>query len=126
MDDLSVIDRFTQTFSNYIERGFGFLGEDVAFLTTFLITVDVILAGLFWALNREDNVIAQLLKKVLYVGFFALILNNYEVLTAVVFDSFAGLGLKATDTTITADQLLRPGFVADTGFRAAFPLLVSS
>ncbi len=123
MDDLNVIDRFTQTFSDYIERGFGFLGEDVAFLTTFLITVDVILAGLFWALNREDNVVAQLLKKVLYVGFFALILNNYEVLTAIIFNSFAGLGLKATDTTLTAAQLLRPGFVADTGFRAAYPLL---
>ena len=35
MDDLNVIDRFTRTFSDYIERGFGFLGEDVAFLTTF-------------------------------------------------------------------------------------------
>ena len=31
MDDLNVIDRFTRTFSDYIDRGFGFLGEDVAY-----------------------------------------------------------------------------------------------
>ena len=32
MDDLNVIDRFTETFVAYIESGFGLLGPDVAFL----------------------------------------------------------------------------------------------
>ena len=123
MDDLNVIDRFTTTFSEYIDRGFGLLSPDVAFLTSILIAIDVVLVSLFWALNREDNVIGQLIKKVLYVGFFALILNNFEVLTGIIFDSFAGLGLTATDASITADQLLRPGFVAATGFEAAHPLI---
>ncbi|HIP80487.1 MAG TPA: P-type conjugative transfer protein TrbL, partial [Kiloniellaceae bacterium] len=123
MDDLNVIDRFTTTFSDYIDRGFGLLSPDVAFLTSILIAIDVVLVSLFWALNREGNVIGQLIKKVLYVGFFALILNNFEVLTGIIFDSFAGLGLTATDTSITADQLLRPGFVAAAGFEAAHPLI---
>jgi len=123
MGDIGVIDRFTETFSTYIDSGFGFLEPDVAFLTSILIGIDIVLAGLFWALNGEANVLGQLIRKVLYVGFFALLLNNFSGLAAIIFDSFAGLGLNATGGTITAAQLLKPGFVAGSGFTAAHPLL---
>ena len=56
MDDLAVIDRFTETFSRYIDSGFGLLAGDVAFLTGILVAIDIMLAGLFWALMGEDNV----------------------------------------------------------------------
>jgi type IV secretion system protein TrbL len=123
MDDLNIIDTFTDTFSRYIDSGFGFLAGDVAFLTTTLVTLDIVLAGLFWALDGEDNIPAQLIRKVLYVGFFALLLNNFKTLADVIFRSFAGLGLKATATTLTAADLMRPGFVAEAGFTASRPLL---
>jgi type IV secretion system protein TrbL len=123
MDDLAIIDRFTETFSRYIDSGFGLLAGDVAFLTSILIAIDITLVGLFWALTGEDNVIAQLIRKVLYVGFFALLLSNFQGLADIVFQSFAGLGLKASGTSLTAADLMRPGFVASTGFTAAKPLL---
>ena len=118
-----IIDRFTETFSRYIDSGFGLLAGDVAFLTTILVGIDITLAGLFWALHGEDNVIAQLIRKVLYVGFFALLLNNFKSLADIVFHSFAGLGLKASGVSMTAADLMRPGFVASTGFTASRPLL---
>jgi type IV secretion system protein TrbL len=123
MDDLAIIDRFTETFIRYIDSGFGLLAGDVAFLTTTLVAIDITLAGLFWAMNGEDNVPAQLIKKVLYVGFFALLLNNFKSLADVIFNSFAGLGLKATGVGLTAADLMRPGFVASTGFTASKPLI---
>ena len=123
MDDLSIIDRFTETFARYIDSGFGLLAGDVAFLTSILVAIDITLAGLSWAMNGEDNVPAQLIKKVLYVGFFALLLNNFKALADVIFNSFAGLGLKATGVSMTAADLMRPGFVAATGFTASKPLL---
>lgn len=123
MDDLGVIDQFLDVFIFYIDSGFGLLGGDVAFLTTILIGIDITLAGLFWALGGEDDVIAKLLKKILYVGAFALILNNFPVLADIVFRSFAGLGLVAGGGTISADDLLKPGHLASTGFEAAWPLL---
>jgi type IV secretion system protein TrbL len=123
MDDLAIIDRFTETFSRYIDSGFGLLAGDVAFLTSILVAIDITLAGLLWALMGEDNVIAQLIRKVLYVGFFALILSNFQGLADIVFQSFAGLGLKASGTSLTAADLMRPGFVASTGFTASKPLL---
>ncbi len=123
MNNLSVIDEFLKTFSQYIDSGFGLLGPDVMFLTAFLIGIDITLAGLYWAMGPESNIIAKFLKKVMYVGFFALILNNFSYLSDIVFTSFGQLGLNATGQTLAASDLMRPGFVAGVGFEAAHPLL---
>ncbi len=123
MDDLNIIDTFTETFVTYIDSGFGLLAGDVSFLTTTLVAIDVVMAGLFWSLMAEENVLGQLIRKVLYVGFFALLLNNFASLSDVIFSSFASLGLKASAATISATDLMRPGFVAATGFKASQPLL---
>lgn len=122
MNDLGVIDRFLAAFIRYIDSGFGLLGGDVAFLTSTLVAIDITLAGLFWAM-ADDDVIGRFLRKILYVGAFALILGNFQRLSEIVFRSFAGLGLKAGGGAIGADTLLRPGKLAGTGFEAAWPLL---
>lgn len=123
MEDLNVIDQFMDAFIAYIDSGFGLLGGDVGFLTTILIGIDITLAGLFWALGGEDDVIGKFLKKILYVGVFALILNSFSTLSDIIFRSFAGLGLTAGGSAITAQDLLMPGRLAGTGFEAAAPLL---
>lgn len=120
---MGVIDTFLATFIAYIDSGFGLLAGDVAYLTTTLIAIDITLAGLFWALSQNTDVISALLKKVLYVGFFAFIIGNFAFLANVVFDSFAGLGVTAGGGAMTAADLLRPGFIASVGFNAAQPLL---
>jgi len=126
LQDLNVIDQFMDTFVRYIDSGFGLLGPDVGFLTTVLIGIDITLAGLFWAMGGEDDIIGRFLKKILYVGVFALILNSFSTLTDIIFRSFAGLGLTAGGSRITADDLLRPGRLAGTGFEAAAPLLTQA
>uniref|UniRef100_UPI00097E66D3 P-type conjugative transfer protein TrbL n=1 Tax=Sphingopyxis sp. KK2 TaxID=1855727 RepID=UPI00097E66D3 len=126
MDDLNVIDQFMAAFIAYIDSGFGLLGGDVGFLTTVLIGIDITLAGLFWALGGEDDIIGKFLKKILYVGAFALILNSFSTLSDIIFRSFAGLGLTAGGSAITAETLLMPGRLAGTGFEAAWPLLAQA
>ena len=123
MHDLNVIDRFMQAFIRYIDSGFGLLGPDVHFLTATLIAIDITLAGLFWAMGGDDNVIGRFLKKILYVGAFAFILNSFSTLADIIFRSFAQAGLTAGGGTLSADDLLKPGRLAGTGFSAAWPLL---
>lgn len=123
MGDLNVIDRFMAAFIQYIDSGFGLLRGDVAFLTTTLVGIDITLAGLFWAMGGEDDVIARLVRKILYVGAFALIIGSFSTLADIIFRSFAGLGITAGGGAISADDLLRPGFIASTGFESAKPLL---
>jgi type IV secretion system protein TrbL len=121
--NLNVVDQFMQTFIHYIDSGFGLLSGDVSWLSTILITIDITLAGLFWAMDGESHVLFRLIKKVLYVGFFALLINNFSTLSQIVFDSFSTLGIDATNAGMTAADLLRPGKIAGIGFQAAWPLL---
>jgi len=127
MNDVTVIDRFLNTFSTYIDSGFGLLQGEVAFLTATLIVIDMTIAGLFWAMNHAtgqgDDVIAKLLRKVLYVGAFAYIINNFNWLAGIVFRSFTGLGLTATGSTLSMDEFLQPGRLAKTGIDAGMPIL---
>src|SRR3546814_8717129 len=105
MDDINVIDRFTQTFITYIDSGFGLLTGDVAFLTSILVAIDITLAGLWWAMDEGSNVVARLIRKVLYVGAFALILNNWQLLSGIIFDSFSGFGLEATNNSLSPNEI---------------------
>jgi type IV secretion system protein TrbL len=122
MGGIGVIDRFLNVFTTLIESGFGFLRPEVAFLTAVLVIVDMTLAGLFWAMGGEDA-IARLIKKTLYVGFFALIIGNWKILTGIVFDSFAGLGLQGAGAPITYAEFLQPGRLARVGIEAGRPIL---
>jgi type IV secretion system protein TrbL len=122
MNDLSIIDRFLDTFSRYIDSGFGLLQGEVAFLTATLVVIDMTLAGLFWAMGSDD-VIGKLLKKTLYVGAFAYLITNFNALAGILFRSFAGLGLVASGSSLTQAQLLRPGQLAKVGVDAARPIM---
>ncbi|HGH6002330.1 TPA: type IV secretion system protein, partial [Kluyvera georgiana] len=127
MNDVTIIDRFLDTFSRYIDSGFGLLQGEVAFLTATLIVIDMTIAGLYWAMSHAtgqgEDVIAKLLRKVLYVGAFAYIIGNFNWLSSIVFRSFAGLGITATGSAITMENFLQPGRLAKTGIDAAAPIL---
>ena len=87
--------------------------------------IDVTLAALFWAFSPDEEVLARLIKKTLYVGVFAFILGNYNNLASIIYNSFAGLGLLAGGSTISAAQLLQPGRLAQVGIDAGKPILDS-
>lgn len=125
MGGTGVIDQFLEVFTRYIDSGFGLLGGEVAFIATTLIVIDVTLAALFWSWGADDDIMARLVKKTLFVGVFAYIIGNWNNLARIVFESFAGLGLKASGTGFTVDDLMRPGRVAQTGLDAGRPLLDS-
>jgi type IV secretion system protein TrbL len=118
-----VIDQFLNTFTTYIDSGFGLLNGEVAFLATTLVVIDVTIAGLFWAWSAGEDILAHLIKKTLYVGFFALLIGNFNGFAKIVFNSFSGLGLKAAGSTLSADQFLQPGRIAQVGIDAGRPIL---
>jgi type IV secretion system protein TrbL len=121
-NDVSIIDHFLAVFSQYIDSGFGLISGDVGFLVATLVGIDSTLAALAWALG-EDDVIQAFAKKILYVGIFAFILNNWQSLTAAVFNSFAQLGLKASGSGLSYSTFLQPGQLAHAGVQAANVLL---
>jgi type IV secretion system protein TrbL len=125
MGGTGVIDHFLEVFTRYIDSGFGLLSGEVAFIATTLIVIDVTLAALFWSWGADDDIMARLVKKTLFVGIFAYLIGNWNNLARIIFESFAGLGLKASGTGFTIADMMRPGKVAQTGLDAGRPLLDS-
>jgi type IV secretion system protein TrbL len=123
MNGTGVIDNFLGTFTQYIDSGFGLVQGDVRWLAGVLIGIDICLAGLFWAMAPDEDIIARLIKKTLYIGVFAFILGNFNNLAEIVFNSFAGLGLKAGGGSMSQAQLLQPGHIAQVGIDAGQPIL---
>src|SRR5882724_229363 len=125
MGGTGVIDRFLGVFTRYIDSGFGLLQPEVAFVATTLIAIDITLAALFWSWGGDDDIIARLVKKTLFVGIFAYLIGNWNNLARIIFESFSGLGLKAAGSSLSAADFLRPGRVAQVGLDAGRPLLDS-
>lgn len=122
MNDFSAIDGFLNTFITYIDSGFGLISGDVTSLAAILIVIDVTLAALFWAWGQNTDIIQSLVKKTLYVGAFAFIFGNFALLSTIIFDSFATLGLNASAASFSPADLLKPGLVAAEGLAASQPI----
>jgi len=125
MGGTGVIDNFLSVFTNYIDSGFGLLSGEVAFLATTLAAIDITLAAIFWSWAADEDIIARLAKKTLFVGVFAYLISNWNNLARIVFESFAGLGLKASGAGMSTSDFLSPGRVAQVGIDAGRPILDS-
>jgi len=123
MGGTGVIDRFLEVFTRYIDSGFGLLNGEVAFLATTLAAIDLTLAAIFWSWAPDEDIIARLAKKALFVGVFAYLIGNWNNLARIIFESFTGLGLKASGTGMSTANLLSPGRVAQVGIDAGRPIL---
>src|SRR3974390_2172523 len=120
-----IIDQFLETFTRYIDSGFGLLGGEVGYLAPTLAAIDITLAGLFWSWGADEDILARLVKKTLFVGVFAFLIGNWNSLARIIFDAFAGRGLKASGTGLSSADFLRPGRIAQIGLDAGRPILDS-
>ena len=90
MGGTGIIDQFLETFTRYIDSGFGLVGNEVGYLASTLAAIDITLAGLFWVWGSDEDIIARLVKKTMFVGVFAFLIGNWNTLARIVFESFAG------------------------------------
>ncbi|MBK3662676.1 P-type conjugative transfer protein TrbL [Bradyrhizobium diazoefficiens] len=125
MTGTGIIDQFLETFTRYIDNGFGLLGDEVGYLATTLAAIDITLAALFWSWGTDEDIVARLVKKTLFVAVFAYLIGNWNHLARIVFESFAGLGLKASGTGLSAGDFVHPGKIAQVGLDAGRPILDS-
>lgn len=126
MTNTGIIDNFLTVFMTYIDSGFGLLGGEVGFLSSTLIAIDVTLAALFWSWGGDEDILQRLVRKTLYIGFFAFVIGNFSSLSTILFESFAGLGLMASGSSLSLATFMQPGAIAATGLTAAKPLVTAT
>ncbi len=112
--DPAAINTFLDRFIAASDSGFGLIQGDVRYVLNALIVISIALAGAQWALAGEAP-LAAFFRKVLFVGLFAFLINNWDHLATVINQSGAALGLKAGGSSMNLADLHNPGRVAQIG-----------
>jgi type IV secretion system protein TrbL len=89
-----LINDVANQYINAINSGFGLIKGDVTWILNVLIILSIMWSAALWALS-DDHVIAHFARKIVYIGFFAWIIQNWQSLTDKLASSFMNLGLKA-------------------------------
>src|SRR5699024_3324935 len=113
--DAGIVTNFLNTFDTFINSGFGLITGDVHYLVSFVIVLSLTLAGLYWALSKDGDVLAPFLRKVMIIGFFAFLVNQWQPITEIIMNSFIQLGLKAGGNSIAVGVFFDPGQIAQKG-----------
>lgn len=119
---MTLINETLQQYIDAIDSGFGLIGGDVRWLFSTLLVLNIVIVALFWAFS-EDQVLVPLIRKAIYVGIFAFIIENWLELTNVWAHTFVVLGLKAGGGTMSQDLWLNPGVIAERGLTTAEPIM---
>lgn len=112
--DPTTVNTFLDRFLEVADSGFGLIAGDIRYVLNALIVISITLAGAQWALAQEAPM-AAFFRKVLFVGFFAFLINNWDALSTAINQSGAMLGLKAGGDGMSMADLHNPGRVAGIG-----------
>jgi type IV secretion system protein TrbL len=103
-------------FSDTISGGFAALAGPVNGAFGLVIALVVALTGIQWALSANRELLAAGFGKVLLVGAFAWLINDWQTLTETVQAGFIELGLAAGGGGLSRADFLNPGAVLETGW----------
>lgn len=112
--DPATVNTFLDRFLALADSGFGLIAGDISYVLNALIIISITLAGAQWALAQEAPM-AAFFRKVLFVGLFAFLINNWDALSTAINQSGAMLGLKAGGDGMSMADLHNPGRVAEIG-----------
>lgn len=104
-------------FSNTISSGFAALQGPVNGVFGLTIALVVALTGIQWALSSNREVLASGFGKVLLIGAFAYLINDWENLSLVIQSGFVDLGLRAGGGNLSRADFLNPGEVLEQGWQ---------
>ena len=113
MDPASV-NSFLDQFLAVADSGFGLIQGDVSYVLNALIIISITLAGAQWALAGEAPM-GPFFRKVLFVGLFAFLVNNWNFLATTIVGSGAQLGLNAGGGAMSLADMHNPGRVGQIG-----------
>ena len=104
-------------FSNTVTSGFAALAGPVNGIFGLMIALVVALTGIQWAVSSNRDALAGAFSKILLIGTFAYIINDWQGLSETIFAGFLQLGLTAGGGSISSADFLNPGAVIETGWQ---------
>lgn len=103
-------------FSDTVSAGFDALQAPVNSVFGLLIVLVVALTGIQWALSPNREVLASGFGKVLLIGVFAWLINDWQQLSETIYAGFLELGLTAGGGSLSREEFLNPGAILAQGW----------
>ena len=103
-------------FSNTVSAGFDALQGSVNGVFGLLIALVVALTGIQWAMSPNREVMAAGFAKVLLIGAFAWLINDWQNLSETIYAGFIELGLTAGGGSLSREEFLNPGAILQQGW----------
>jgi type IV secretion system protein TrbL len=104
-------------FSNTVSAGFDDLSGAVNGVFGLMIALVVALTGIQWALSSNREALAAGFGKVLLIGAFAYLINDWQALSQTLWNGFVDLGLTAGGGSLSREEFLNPGEVLEQGWQ---------
>ncbi|MEN5168707.1 P-type conjugative transfer protein TrbL [Brevundimonas pondensis] len=104
-------------FSNTVSGGFSALQGPVNGVFGLMIALVVALTGIQWALSSNREVLASGFGKILLIGAFAWLINDWQALSETIYAGFLELGLTAGGGDLSRADFLNPGAILAEGWR---------
>jgi type IV secretion system protein TrbL len=104
-------------FSDTVTAGFDAVSSSVSAIFGLMIVIVVALTGIQWALSANREVLAAGFGKVMLIGVFAWLINDWQALSETIYDGFIEIGLMAGGSAIARDEFLNPGSIVEQGWR---------
>jgi|GEM_PF-326296 len=103
-------------FSDTVTAGFSALSGPVNGIFGLMIALVIALTGIQWAVSANRDVLASAFAKILLIGSFAYLINDWQALSETIFAGFLQLGLDAGGGSISPADFLNPGAIIETGW----------
>ena len=108
-------------YQNAINGAYGNLAGDINWLLWAMITFNIALASFQWMFS-EDSIAPQLVRKLLFLGFFVWLVNNWAMLTNALMNTMMMLGMKAANTPVSTNAP-SPEHILGYGYYSFFEIL---
>jgi type IV secretion system protein TrbL len=120
--DIGMMTGILRTMSETIAGGYGHIYSDISNLFQILVAIEIVLFGIWWIADRE-MAIKKGLSKILIIGFFIWLINDYPMIVESLIEGFVYMGLKASGDNITIQHFFDPSLIASYGIEVTAPIL---
>jgi type IV secretion system protein TrbL len=122
--DAGILTNVLNQLAGRLSLGYARILPDALVLMRYLVAIEIVVLGVFWALGKSDITVSAI-KKITAIGLFLRIITEMQSLSYALIRSFAQAGLVAGGSALTVSNLFDPSAIIDMGFKTTKPIFDS-
>lgn len=119
--DSGILTTVLNQLAGRLSLGYARIIPDALVLMRYLVAIEIVILGVYWALGKSDITVAAI-QKITAIGLLLWIITGIQSLSYTLIRSFAHAGLVAGGNVINMSNLFDPSAIIDMGFKSTKPI----